>query len=218
MSKNTKITLATIFLAIVIIAGFALYSYTRFSNSKKSSTTISSSSSQNSSDQIKAMTGSEMKMGMRNKVTDDKSFLENMIPHHQEAIDSSKTILNVTSDPEIKIFAQKVITSQTKEIDDMKTWYKSWYNTDYSPNSNYIMMMGGMQGKSGAELDKAYVQGMIAHHKEAVQMAKKTLVINNIKTETKTLANDILANQNKEIKQLSSWLMIKYNDHTMMGM
>ena len=215
MSKNTKIIFILIVLVIVVtsiavaILGYTLYSNTRLSSSSKmSSSTISSS--QNSSNQTIAM-------DMTGMVRDDKSFVENMIPHHQEAIDSSKTILNVTTDPDIKTFAQNVITDQSKEIDDMKTWYKSWYNTEYTPSANYFPMMDSMKGKKGVELDKTYIRSMIEHHKGAVQMAQKVLAIST-KDEIKTLAQNIVSNQNMEIKQLSDWLMTKFNDHAMMGM
>ncbi|HBO38321.1 MAG TPA: hypothetical protein DD638_06630, partial [Pasteurellaceae bacterium] len=47
-------------------------------------------------------------------VTDDKSFLNGMIPHHQEAVDTSAVILTRTNNPELVKFAQEVIATQSQ--------------------------------------------------------------------------------------------------------
>ena len=145
-------------------------------------------------------------------IKDDQSFLEGMIPHHLEAVDSSNQVIKTTTDIELKAFAQNVIAAQTKEINEMKAWYKSWFNIEYSPNSNYIAMMGGMKNKTGVELDKEYVKGMLGHHGGAIEMAK---VIESItkRPEILKLSNDIISSQTKEAKFLKDWLFRKYDEH-----
>lgn len=163
--------------------------------------------------------GDSMMMGMTHmtdSVKDDQSFLEGMIPHHQEAVDSSNQVFKTTTDPELKTFAQNVIVAQTKEIIEMKTWYKTWFNKDYTPNSNYMAMMGGVNGKTGKDLDKEYVKGMLGHHGEAIEMAKKIQGISK-RPEILKLSNDIITSQTTEVKTLNDWLMEKYDDHSMMG-
>jgi uncharacterized protein (DUF305 family) len=166
-----------------------------------------------------SINGDTMMMGMMNMpdlVKDDQSFIENMIPHHQEAIDSSNQILGSTIDLELKTFAQSVISAQTKEISEMKTWYKTWFNKDYTPSSNYQAMMGGMKDKTGTELDQAYVRSMIMHHKGAIQMATKIQTITK-RPELLKLADDIVTTQTRERAILMNWIMSKYNDRGMMG-
>jgi uncharacterized protein (DUF305 family) len=55
----------------------------------------------------------------------DKNFLENMIPHHQSAVDMAKLALKKALRPELKKFAQGVITVQSKEIMQYQTWLKA---------------------------------------------------------------------------------------------
>lgn len=74
--------------------------------------------------------------------------------------------------------------------------------------ANKDMTMGEMsdslQGKTGDAFDQAFLSGMIAHHQGAVDMAK--LVKANAKhIELKTMAEDILSVQSKEINQMLSW-------------
>ena len=55
----------------------------------------------------------------------DKNFLENMIPHHQSAVDMAKLALTKALRPELKTFAQGVIDVQTKEIAQYQTMLKA---------------------------------------------------------------------------------------------
>jgi uncharacterized protein (DUF305 family) len=48
-----------------------------------------------------------------------------MIPHHQSAVDMAKLALKKALRPELKKFAQAVITVQSKEITQYKTWLKA---------------------------------------------------------------------------------------------
>ncbi len=57
----------------------------------------------------------------------EKAFLTEMVPHHQGAIDMAKLILeDPTSRPELKAFAQDIITAQTSEIQTMQNWLKEY--------------------------------------------------------------------------------------------
>jgi uncharacterized protein (DUF305 family) len=51
-----------------------------------------------------------------------------MIPHHQGAIVMAQDALNKSQRPEIKRLAQNIITSQQREIDQMKQWRTQWYS------------------------------------------------------------------------------------------
>lgn len=61
-----------------------------------------------------------------------------------------------------------------------------------------------LQGKTGDEFDQAFISEMIVHHQGAIDMAK--LAKDNAKhDEIKSLANDILAAQSKEIDMMQTW-------------
>ena len=57
----------------------------------------------------------------------DEAFLENMIVHHQSAIDMSEVLLESTKRPELQQLAKDIISAQTKEIEMMQNWLKTWY-------------------------------------------------------------------------------------------
>jgi uncharacterized protein (DUF305 family) len=56
----------------------------------------------------------------------DVDFVKLMIPHHQAAIDMSKTQLMYGTDPEMRRLAQEIITDQQSEIELMQLWLKRY--------------------------------------------------------------------------------------------
>ena len=57
----------------------------------------------------------------------DEAFIQMMSPHHAGAITMAKTELAKGSDPQVKALARRIITAQTTEIAEMKSWLTKWY-------------------------------------------------------------------------------------------
>lgn len=57
----------------------------------------------------------------------DKAFIEQMIPHHQLAIMMAQMLKAGTGRPEMLSLADNIIESQSREIQEMRDWYKKWY-------------------------------------------------------------------------------------------
>ncbi len=60
----------------------------------------------------------------------DKSFLVEMIVHHEGAVEMAKLALTNSKHKEIKDLADAIISAQNKEIGDMKSWLKNWYGVE----------------------------------------------------------------------------------------
>jgi uncharacterized protein (DUF305 family) len=54
--------------------------------------------------------------------TPDQQFVEMMMPHHQGAIDMAHVELQYGKDPTLRRMANSIITSQAKEIKEMRSW------------------------------------------------------------------------------------------------
>ncbi len=52
----------------------------------------------------------------------DAAFLQEMIIHHEGAVEMAKAARERAADPRIKALAEAIITAQEKEIADMKAW------------------------------------------------------------------------------------------------
>jgi len=60
----------------------------------------------------------------------DKEFIEQMIPHHQMAIMMARMLEAGSNRPEMLTLAKNITTSQSKEIQEMQTWYQLWYGSN----------------------------------------------------------------------------------------
>ncbi|MFZ2523524.1 MAG: DUF305 domain-containing protein [Minisyncoccia bacterium] len=162
-------------------------------------------------------TNSSGTFGMMNNI--DAHFIEQMIPHHDGAIEMAKLALQKAKRPEIKTLAQKIISAQEKEVIEMQSWYKSWFGGDVKKGNTYSMM-GGMMSQGGmhmvgsqqdtqtlenaTDFDKAFIENMISHHQLAIIMAQMLKAGTN-RQEMLTLSNNITESQSKEIEQMESW-------------
>jgi len=75
-----------------------------------------------------SMTMDDMTNSLKGKTGDefDKAFLSEMIVHHQGAIDMASLAKQNAKHDEIKSMAEDIISAQTKEINQMEQWYKTW--------------------------------------------------------------------------------------------
>lgn len=65
-------------------------------------------------------------------------------------------------------------------------------------------MMMNLEGKTGAELEKAFLDDMIVHHQGAIDMAE-ALLVGTTRPELIKLANDIISAQTNEINMMAEW-------------
>ena len=146
----------------------------------------------------------------------DQHFIVQMIPHHEGAIDMAKIALQKSKRPEIISLANGIIEAQTREINDMTSWYQSWFGS--APPQGGIGMQGGgmmhMSGMTGdtsvlssvsaADFDREFIDQMIPHHEMAVMMASMLAATTN-RAEMKTLADNIITSQSREIEMMRNW-------------
>jgi uncharacterized protein (DUF305 family) len=150
----------------------------------------------------------------------DMRFIDAMVPHHQGAVVMAKEALQKSKRPEIQKLAKSIIQAQDKEITQMKQWRKAWYPKDsdtpmaWSTDMGHMMAMSSSQkqgmmmsqdlGAADAGFDLRFIDAMIPHHEGAVTMAKEVLGKSK-RPEVKKLAQDIIASQQVEIKQMQTW-------------
>ena len=154
---------------------------------------------------------SDSSMGMMDHsmmmVRSEREFLEGMIPHHQEAVDTAKEVMaRGGSTPEIKKLAEDIVVAQEKEIAMMKGWYQSWYGEAYVAKADaYTPMMRDLSKLSGAALDKVFLEDMVMHHEGALMMAQSVQpYIEN--REITDLTKAIMETQTEEIQSMKRLL------------
>lgn len=105
-----------------------------------------------------------------------KNYLDMMIPHHMEAVQTSKVIMmdSEITNPEVRLLAARIADAQEFEITQMEGWYQEWTKTPYQFNpAMYKSMMSNPGDATGDLRAKIYLKDMIKHHEHAVEMSKE---------------------------------------------
>lgn len=140
----------------------------------------------------------------------DIMFAQMMIPHHQQAVDMGTLAETRALNPQVKDLAAKIKSEQAPEIIQMKGWLA---DANASMDMGHDMGMGGMLSDAdmqalaaakGAEFDKLFLEGMIAHHEGAIHMAQMVVDSNN--AEAAALGKAIIESQTAQIKFMESLL------------
>lgn len=143
----------------------------------------------------------------------DLQFIDTMMAHHQSAIDMAKMAESKALHAELKKYALIVVEDQEREIAQMKQWRKQWYvDQPKAENMDLPGMRDSMKGMNmdhlktmaGTDFDRMFLDMMIPHHQGAVTMAKDAL-LKSEHTEIKTLAQQIMDAQQKEIEMMNKW-------------
>ena len=57
----------------------------------------------------------------------DRAFIDNMIPHHQSAIEMARVARAETDHQKLRDLATNIVSAQRREISQMKGWRTQWY-------------------------------------------------------------------------------------------
>ncbi|WP_394620407.1 DUF305 domain-containing protein [Lentzea sp. JNUCC 0626] len=134
----------------------------------------------------------------------DVEFAQQMIPHHQQALDMAKLVPSRSSDEKVRALAQRIEDAQGPEITQMNDWLKQWGATA-AKDEHQGHDAAGLEKASGAEFDRMWLDMMIEHHEGAVEMAKKELADGEDEN-AKKLAQAIIDGQQKEITEMRELL------------
>lgn len=167
-------------------------------------------------DMMQSMNSTMAKMKDKKMTGDfDLDFANMMIMHHQAAIDMSEVEVAKGNDTQIKTMAQNIITAQKAEIEQLQQFVKKYkmpeakmengeMHNDLAETSKTMMdKMMNMQMSSNS--DKDFVMMMTLHHEAAVTMAKAE-ISHGKQLELKKMAQKMITDQTKEIKDFNAWL------------
>lgn len=157
----------------------------------------------------------------------DVTFAQGMIPHHEQAIEMAKLAESKAAAPEVKELARRIEQAQGPEIEQLRTWLRSW-GKDESASDGGMDGMDGMagmddgggsdgmgmmsedemrslEGATAAEFDRMFLEMMIRHHEGAIDMAR-TEVDEGRLNEVKQMAQRIIDAQQAEIGEMRKLL------------
>lgn len=143
----------------------------------------------------------------------DAMFIEQMIPHHDDAIEMAELALTRAEHPEIRRLAADIKRTQTAENAQMRSWYREWFGVAVPNVGGSSQMMGGMMGSGPMDIadlevaepfDKAFIEAMIPHHQTAIMMSRMAGSASS-RSEMRELTTSIIETQSTEIESMQAW-------------
>ena len=147
----------------------------------------------------------------------DVTFAQHMIPHHQQAIEMSDTVLAKQGiDARVIDLANKIKAARGPEIQQMQSWLSQWGvpTMPMTPGSMAGQDMSGMMSEQdmndlksadGVEASKLFLTQMIAHHQGAITMGTDEIK-NGQYPPAVSMAQSIVTGQQREITEMQGIL------------
>ena len=145
----------------------------------------------------------------------DVTFVQTMIPHHEQALKMSELAAKNASSEEVKKLAADIEAAQRAEMEKMRGWLKAWGRPESAPAMDHgpggmagmtsDTDMAAMEKATGAEFEKLFLKSMIEHHRGAIDSAK-TEQANGKNAEAKATAESVVADQTAEIERIQKLL------------
>lgn len=152
----------------------------------------------------------------------ERAFLEEMVPHHADAVAMAGLALTRAEHPELRELAGTIIRDQTAEIEQMTAWYRSWFGTEIPAEDDRARSPAGWGRGMGmmhpsdlealeaaGEFDREFIDQMVPHHQMGVMMARMVLSRTD-RPELEGLARAIITTQTGEIEQMMDWYRTWY--------
>jgi len=150
------------------------------------------------------------KMVMPNGKYSDKAFIDAMVPHHKGAVEMAQVALENGQRPEIKQLAEDIVAAQEAEIQTLGGIRERKFGSAESTAGMGGMNMRTMGMTDPRKLakkhpfDRAFIDAMTPHHESAIAMAQVALDESG-DPEIRSLAEDIVSAQEREISRMKQW-------------
>ena len=149
----------------------------------------------------------------------DVKFMQDMIEHHAQAVEMVELLQTRTSRNTMRLLGKRISMSQSSEIEMMRSWLARRGESAPDPHAHHMhgMTMTGMlspqqmdalAAAKGPEFDRLFLQGMIQHHRGALEMVN-TLTSSPDTAEDAALSDfltNIVADQTAEIERMNEML------------
>lgn len=161
----------------------------------------------------------------------DVRFMQEMIGHHQQAVEMTALVSARTRRPELRLLAERIGVSQADELSLMRRWLRAHGDSgaalashDMSEHDGHdisgtgvMSVMPGMLSRTemaalrvarGARFDRLFLEGMIRHHGGALTMVEQLLNAPGAAQESSInrFVSDVDADQRAEIARMRRML------------
>jgi len=153
---------------------------------------------------------------------EDVLFMQEMILHHQQAVDMAALVKDRTNRQAIVELARRIDASQADEMKFMRKWLGDRGQAMPDPRSAHVrhaahgeddipgmaspQQMAALAAAKGLAFDRLFLERMIAHHEGAVKMANELLEKPGSAHDPVLFefVNEVISDQKAEIKRMSA--------------
>ena len=129
------------------------------------------------------------------------SSLTKLIP----STDHIKTIIYTSIATTVMTSVSLFVQNKIEEAKKLAMSEMDLPNMEHNMDDMMTDMSMNLEGLTGAELEKQFLQDMIVHHEGAIEMAE-TLKAGTKRPELVKMADNIISAQKKEVLQMETWL------------
>ena len=127
----------------------------------------------NSNVDLSRMNSNEMSNNKAATMMGDTDFMTKAAQGGMAEVEIGKLAATKAQSPEVRQFAQKMVADHTKANDELKVLAgEKNFSMPVRLNAKHQSVIDRLNGLSGAEFDKAYVEAMVADHEETVALFK----------------------------------------------
>jgi len=149
----------------------------------------------------------------------DVEFAQMMIVHHEGAIVMANLAVRSAGTEEVKGLGERISAAQGPEIEEMDSWIQAWGEESPADANMEGMAHGGMDlggmdqdgamaeldGATGTDFDRRFLELMIEHHRGATEMSETQLTAGE-NPQALELAQTIIDAQKAEITEMERML------------
>ena len=148
----------------------------------------------------------------RDQARFEMRFLTMMIDHHYGAVKMAELCDGRTIHAELQAMCDSIESSQTAEIEEMRSWLRDWYGTDHQPelDGKTRRKIEELSRLTGAAFEKAFMRSMIEHHSMAIARGVDCLH-RAYHAEMINMCAMMIGAQADEIAQMRLWLCQWYS-------
>lgn len=178
-----------------------------------------------------------VELGRSSYTAADVAFMQHMIVHHAQAVEMVDLLQTRAADPTVRLLARRIALSQAAEMELMRGWlaergqpltmpgmdHAGHAGMDHSAHAGHAMpasdtplmagmlsprQMQGLAAATGPAFDRLFLEGMIQHHRGAIDMVDALMTRPDAAQDTllSDFAAAVVADQSAEILRMQSLL------------
>ncbi len=168
-----------------------------------------------------------IKIAVTSYSPDDVRFMQDMIPHHHQALEMAVLAPDRTNRPDLLEAARRIESSQADEIRFMQQWLRERGQDVPDPATHGAMhtdhkmagmatpeQMAGLAAAKSVDFDRLFLTLMIKHHDGALKMVKKLLEQEGSAFDPMLFefTTDVTNDQKAEIEKMNALLITLSSD------